>query len=104
MNFHWLFGHKYKLKKLYYKSIIDNIYSIDYYKIIIYGYYRCDCGKDMIETLPITEESCSEKRFVEKVNYLRTLGYIDNMEFYDWLANETSEEQKTENANTKEEE
>lgn len=104
MNFHWLFGHKYKLKKLLYRAVIENSYGANYYRITAFGYYVCSCGKAKIEPLNITDMSMDEKRFEDKVNYLRSLGYVDNMEFYGWLANEASDEQKTEDTNTEEEE
>lgn len=104
MNFHWLFGHKYKLKKLFYIAEIENWYGANYYKVKAFGYYVCRCGKTKIESLKITDMSLDEKQFEEKINYLRSLGYLDDMEFYGWLANEASDEQKTENTNTKEKE
>ena len=86
MKFHWLFGHKYKLKKLFYIAGIENWYGANYYKVKAFGYYTCSCGKTKIEPLNITDTSMDEKRFEDKVNYLRSLGYVDDMEFYGWLA------------------
>lgn len=103
MNFHWLTGHKYKLKKLLYRAVIENRYGANYYKITAFGYYVCSCGKTKIVSLGITDMSVDEERFEEKVNYLRSLGYIDDMEFYGWLAYEASDEQKTKAVDTKEE-
>lgn len=99
MNFHWLFGHKYELKKLFYRATTENSYGVNCYKITTFGYYVCSCGKTKIESLGITDMSMDEKRFGDKVNYLHSLGYIDNMKFYGWLAYEASKEQTREKDN-----
>ena len=104
MNLHWLFGHKYKLKKIFYRAAIENSYGVNYYKITTFGYYVCSCGKTKIEPLGITDLSMDDKRFENKVNYLSSLGYLNDMEFYGWLANEASKEQTRENIDTKEKE
>ena len=104
MNFHWLFGHKYRLKKLFYRAIVETEYEIEFYKITIFGYYTCSCGETKIEPLDIIDGYMSRERFNEKIEYLNSLGYVDNMEFYGWLAYEASKEQKTENTNTEEKE
>ena len=104
MNFHWLTGHKYKLKKLFYRAVVENEYEIDFYKITIFGYYTCSCGETKIEPLDIIDGYMSRERFNEKIDYLNSLGYVDNMKFYGWLAYEASKEQETKNTNTEEEE
>lgn len=104
MNFHWLTGHKHELNKLFYRAEIENRYGANYYKVKAFGYYVCRCGKTKIVPLKITDVSMDEKRFEEKINYLRSLGYVDDMEFYGWLAYEASQEQKTETINTEKKE
>lgn len=104
MKFHWLTGHKHELNKLFYRAEIENIYGAIYYKITAFGYCVCSCGKTKIVPLKITDVSMDEKRFEEKINYLRSLGYVDDMEFYGWLAYETSQEQKTETIDTEKKE
>ena len=99
MNLHWLLGHKYKLKKLFYCTVVENNYEVEYYKITIFGYYTCSCGETKIEQLNITDGYMSKERFNEKIEYLNSLGYVDNMKFYGWLAYEASKEQTREKDN-----
>lgn len=104
MNFHWLFGHKYKLKNVFYRAVVENSYGMDYYKIIVFGYYVCKCGKTKIESLRIPSMFVDNETFTKKIEYLRTLGYMENLEFYRWLIeDETSKEQTREKVNTQKE-
>lgn len=101
MNFHWLFGHKYKLKNLFYRAIIENNYGIDYYKIMVFGHYVCSCGETKTELLQTPSRFVDKETFIKKVEYLRVLGY---KEFYRWLIeDETSKEQTREKVNTQKE-
>ena len=99
MNFHWLFGHKYKLKKVFYRASVENHYGTNYYKITILGYYVCSCGETKINPLNIADGYMSKEQFDKRIEYLDLLGYVDNMKFYGWLAYETSKEQAREKDN-----